>query len=76
MFPPMTENEIRQNLIDAGCDERLIQSYMTAMKANACHKCLRLLERRRCALLDEIHAAEKRLSCLDYLRYQLRKSQH
>lgn len=76
MILPMTENEIRQNLIDAGCDDRLIQSYMAAMQENDCHQCLRLLEHRRCALLDEIHAAEKRLSCLDYLRYQLRKSLH
>ena len=28
----MTAEDIRQNLIDAGCDDELIRSYMTAMQ--------------------------------------------
>lgn len=75
MIPTMTVEEIRQNLIDAGCDDQLIQSYMTAMQENDRHKCTRLLEGWRRALLDEIHGGEKRLDCLDYLRYQLQKEQ-
>ena len=36
---------------------------------------LRILERKRRRLLDEIHFQEKQLSQLDYLRYSIRKKQ-
>lgn len=72
----MTEEQIHQNLIDAGCDEHLIRSYMAAARENNAKECSRLLERWRRTLLDEIHSGEKRLGCLDYLRYQLQKSVH
>ncbi len=73
MIPTMTEEQIRQNLIDAGCDDQLIQSYMTAMKEKDRFQCSWLLDNWRRVLLDEIHGGEKRLDCLDYLRYQLQK---
>lgn len=74
MIPAMTEEQVRQNLIDAGCDDKLIQSYLVAMRDHDDHKCAQLLERRRRALLDEIHGEEKQLNCLDYLRYQLQRA--
>ncbi len=73
MLPVMTQEQLRQNLMDAGCDDQLIQSYLAAMQENDRNKCIRLLEGRRRALLDEIHGGEKRLDCLDYLRYRLQR---
>ena len=74
MVPVMTEEDIRQGLLDAGCDAVLIQGYLEAARSGDRRKCLLLLERRRRALLDEIHGGQKRLDCLDYLRYQLKKN--
>lgn len=73
MIAAMTVEEIKQNLMDAGCDDQLIQSYLSAMQERDHHKCTRILEGWRRALLDEIHGTEEQLSCLDYLRYQLQK---
>lgn len=75
MIPGRTEDEIRQNLKDAGCGNQMIARCMEAVKAGDGQRCARLLEDRRRALLDRIHGEEKKLSCLDYLRYQLRKNQ-
>ena len=36
-------------------------------------KAQRLLSRHRKVLLDGIHAEERKISCLDYLEYKLRK---
>lgn len=72
---PMTEEDIQRNLLDAGCDEQVIGHYMAARRSGDSRSCSRLLENRRRALLDEIHDAQKRLDCLDYLRYQMQKTQ-
>lgn len=71
----MTEEDIQRNLFDAGCDEQVIRRYMAARRSGDSRSCSRLLEERRRALLDEIHGGQKRLDCLDYLRYQLQRKQ-
>ena len=57
------------NLRDAGCDEALI----TELEAlpSSCAQLCRLKAYRR-DLLNDIHAGQKKLECLDYLIYQLR----
>ncbi len=57
------------NLRDAGCSEALIAELETL--PSTCARLCRLKTYRR-ELLDEIHAGQKRLECLDYLIYQLR----
>lgn len=66
----MDEN-IKQNLIDAGCGEDIINKFDEC----GCNeeKCRRLLEKHRKALLDEIHKKEDNISCLDYLVYKINK---
>lgn len=67
------ENDIRQNLEDAGCSPELIRQFMETLKMGAVQDCSRLLDRYRRALLKNIHTGEEKLTCLDYLRYQLKK---
>lgn len=57
------------NLRDAGCDEEFIARY--AVASSDCAR-ICLLKTRRRELLDEIHAGQRRLECLDYLICQLR----
>ena len=58
----------RMNLLDAGCGEAFIAEYDALC---GCARTLRLKEHRR-QLLDDIHASQKKLECLDFLIYQLR----
>ena len=66
---------VEQNLRDAGCSDDFIVTFMRAWEAGTPAEQLRLLSRRRCSLLDALHAEEKKLDCLDYLRFQLEKTQ-
>ena len=63
---------IRQNLIDAGCDENTITSFKSC---KSIRDEIRLLEKHRAALLDKSHEVNRQISCLDYLLYDLKKSQ-
>lgn len=74
MVCDMTEADIRQNLKDAGCSMELIQRFIKTWEAGAIHDCSCLLDRYRRTLLDDIHIREEKLTCLDYLRYQLKKA--
>lgn len=62
---------IRQNLIDAGCDEAFIAQFDACL----CDKkqCEKMLAAHRKELLDEVHAKERCISCLDYLVFMMRK---
>lgn len=68
------EADIRQNLKDAGCSAELIRQFMKTLEAGAIRDCSRLLDSYRSTLLDGIHLQEKKLTCLDYLRYQLKRA--
>ena len=61
-------------LHDIGFSPQEVESYMRLMLSGAdTHReRLRMLEKRRNAVLDEIHLKEKQLQRLDYLRYQMR----
>ena len=61
---------IRQNLIDAGCDEKTITSFKNC---RSIWDEIRLLEKHRAALLDRSHEVNRQISCLDYLVYNLKK---
>ncbi|WP_321974181.1 hypothetical protein [Paratractidigestivibacter sp.] len=62
------DDKIRQNLVDAGCDQAFIDEFEGLCD---CAQFCRLKARRR-ELLDSIHAEQKKLDCLDYLIYQYR----
>lgn len=64
---------ILQNLKDAGCDPDIIARFMTCQDAGKTKDSLRVLASHRASLLDELHASQAKLDCLDYLIYKLRK---
>lgn len=64
---------VEQNLRDAGCSDEFVITFMQVWGTGTVQEQLRLLSRQRSVLLDSVHAAQKKLDCLDYLRYQLQK---
>lgn len=64
---------VEQNLRDAGCSDEFVVTFMQVWRTGTLQEQLQLLSRQRCILLDSVHAAQKKLDCLDYLRYQLQK---
>ena len=64
---------VLQNLKDAGCDPDIIARFMTCLDAGKTKDSLRVLASHRATLLDEIHASQFKLDCLDYLIHKLRK---
>lgn len=64
-----------QNLEDAGCTEELIRQFLEARKEGKRDKQKRLLAGQRCRLLDVVHENQKRLDCLDYLIYEIKKEE-
>ena len=67
------ENAIMQNLIDAGCGEDLIAEFMEDLRKKNISKDLKLLAAHRRSLLDDLHKEQKRIDCLDYLVYKMKK---
>ncbi len=64
---------IYQNLIDAGCDRQTAEQCMVFTKEEQIKDMLPILVRHRKALLDSLHDSQKRIDCLDYLLYKLKK---
>lgn len=60
-------NNILQNLKDAGCENSLIKQFMNLDK----HEQLQLLAKHRSYLLNEIHKKQKQIDYLDYLVFSL-----
>lgn len=59
---------VRQNLQDAGCTEEMVEEFIQAGKKE---QQIQLLAVQRRRLLEELHRAEKRIDCLDYLIYRM-----
>lgn len=59
-----TEEELIQNLVDAGCGEDMVNEFLYCLRRGQKKKGLLLLQEQREALLDGIH---KDQSCIEYL---------
>lgn len=59
-----TEEELIQNMADAGCKEEMTADVLNCLKQGQKKEGLMLLQRQRKALLDGIH---KDQSCIEYL---------
>lgn len=70
-----TENieAIVQNLEDAGCDKDTVAQFMELGKNEKKQGQVKLLEKHRRMLLDQVHKREKQIDCLDYLLYQIKR---
>jgi len=62
-----------QNLKDAGCAQNIIECCMACMEQGKKSELLKRLEEHRNGLLHKVHVEEKRIDCLDYLVYQIRR---
>ena len=60
-----------QNLEDAGCEPGMIEDFLGWFEKGQQEKQLELLGHHRESLLGRVHKDEKRISCLDYLIYQI-----
>ena len=63
-----------QNLKDAGCSTGIIKDFMASFDGGDVIEQITLLEGHRKQLLNKVHKEEKRISCLDYLVYQIKKN--
>ena len=68
------EQAVVTNLVDAGCDQELIEKFMKFLVDGKKEAGLSLLAKHRRYLLDCYHADQKRIDCLDYLLYQMKQN--
>ncbi len=69
----LSKNEVEQNLKDAGCDAEIIREFFSCEDERGAAQQRALLEKHREKLLARVHKEEKKISCLDYLIFQLGK---
>ena len=62
---------VRQTLEDAGCADDMVTEVLARLPKLSPDELLRLLNEHRRSLLDDMHSSQKKLECLDYLRYQI-----
>lgn len=74
MVNRLSEENIIQNLQDAGCDSTVIKKFIECLENESLEKQLLFLKCQRCGLLEDLHKAQKKIDCLDYLIYMLKKS--
>lgn len=68
-----SRNIVVQNLKDAGCSLDTIKSFLLYFDRGQREEQLELLKDHRTQLLNRVHTEEKKIYCLDYLIYQLKK---
>ena len=73
MQPYTSQDAVVKNLEDAGCNPDIISRFLTYRDAGRTQDSLRVLALHRASLLDELHASQDKLNCLDYLIYQIRE---
>lgn len=69
------EQSLMMNLIDAGCDDALIQQCMELLRSRQKEAVISLLSKHRRYLLDCYHADQKKISCLDFFLYKLNQQE-
>lgn len=70
-----SEEDVIQNLKDAGCSEDTISEFVEDMRQGRMEAGKYLLDAYRNTLLDELHKAQKHIDCLDYLVWQMGKQE-
>ncbi len=69
-----SDDALIQNLKDAGCDMETIENFMSDLQKGDEKSSLKRLDVHRKKLLDSLHKEQKRIDCLDYLVYQMSKT--
>lgn len=68
-----TRGMVLQNLFDAGCGSTLAEECTRQILNGNTQSALNALGKHRKELLDEVHANQKRIDCLDFLIYKIEK---
>lgn len=67
--------DLVQNLKEAGCDGETIEQYVSCCGCGDAKGKEKLLLGRRRELLEDMHECQRKIDCLDYLRYQEKKTE-
>lgn len=70
-----SREQVIQNLKDAGCGRDVIAEFIDCYDKKQQKEQIQVLQRQRDKLLRQVHREEKRISCLDYLIYQINTKQ-
>ena len=70
----MTVQDLALNLQAAGFDLNMTEAFLDYWREGEIQEQLRLLSIQRRCLLERVHQEEQRISRLDYLVYQIRKT--
>lgn len=65
---------LTENLYDAGCNEEEIACFIKMNTQGDRKGQLQLLAKHRKKLLGDVHAGEKKISCLDYFVHKIRNN--
>lgn len=71
-----TYKSIYQNLIDAGCNKSITDKCMLLVEDGRTTDMLPILATYRESLLSSVHAGQKKIDCLDFLIYTLRRNEN
>ena len=66
---------MRQNLLDAVCSRSQVDTILSLHSAGRMEEAKQWLLRHRCFLMEELHADQRRLDCLDYLLRNMDKEE-
>ena len=68
-----TEQEIRENLADAGCSNKEIESILSCFSAGDMNGAEKLIGASRKRQLARLHECQQCIDRLDYLSYRMKK---
>lgn len=68
-----TSGILRQNLIDAGCDDTTVSECMTYAQKGEWEKIASLMAEQKKTLLKSVHSCQKQIDCLDFLVFKIQK---
>ncbi len=63
----MDTGNIRQNLIDAGCNSKEIEEIIRQLQSGDMKDAIHGMKKSRCERMDEMHECARKVDCLDYL---------
>ena len=68
-------DELTQSLADAGCDAETIGTVRRLYDSGQVNDAVRVLRRHRCELMDALHESQEKVDRLDYLLYELERTE-
>lgn len=71
-----TQSILYENLADAGCDVDFAEQIIALLNTEQFEEGLAMLLKHRKTILDSCHAEQKKIDCLDYLIYRLKKEKN